>query len=200
MAESALKFAKKAAHDDQTKSENSEEFDGTRINFLVVTGGSKPDFKLIYNDLYHRTDKDKKGLEFHASLRPYKPEELQRLLSSIREGRRLRLGRTKLHQLREAVLDKNLTTSVQKGLATWHNWRSEKQRGYVTGLVYEYATRRQAARANMDDPASLFARFTFPWFADGKNKERDVYRTPLLDFIELYDFVAREGEDNGDEA
>jgi hypothetical protein len=200
MAESALKFAKKAAHDDQAKAKDPKQFDGTRINFLVVTGGSKPDFKLIYNDLYHRMDKDKKGLEFHASLRPYKTKDLQDLLGSIREGRRLRLGRTKLHQLREAVLDKNLTTSVQKGLATWHNWRSEKQRGYVTGLVYEYGARRQAARANVNDPASLFVRFTFPWFADGKNKERDVYRTPLLDFIELYDFVAREGEDNGDEA
>lgn len=199
MAESALKFAKKAAADDRAKSENPDQFDGSRINFLVVTGGSKPDFKLIYNDIYHRTDKDK-SLEFHASLRPYKPEELQDLLGSIRQGRKLRLGRTKLHQLREAVLDKNLTTSVQKGLATWHNWRSEKQRGYITGLVYEYGARRQSERANVNDPASLFARFTFPWFADGKNKKRDVYRTPLLDFIELYDFVAREGEDNGDEA
>jgi len=40
----------------------------------------------------------------------------------------------------------------------------------------------------------LFPRVTFPWFADGDN----IYRTSLLDFVELYDFVASE-KDSGTE-
>jgi len=32
----------------------------------------------------------------------------------------------------------------------------------------------------------------FPWSLDGKESSEDltIYRTPLLDFIELYDFVS----------
>ncbi|MBA2678584.1 MAG: hypothetical protein H0U76_09375 [Ktedonobacteraceae bacterium] len=32
----------------------------------------------------------------------------------------------------------------------------------------------------------------FPWYLDGNSSSPDltVYRTPLLDFIELYDFIA----------
>jgi hypothetical protein len=41
----------------------------------------------------------------------------------------------------------------------------------------------------------MFPRVTFPWFADGK----DTYRTFLLDFVELYDFVAGEEVDSADE-
>ena len=58
----------------------------------------------------------------------------------------------------------------------------------------------QMPRSDPRDPVSGFPRVTFPWFADGKEKGRSVYRTPLLDFVELYDFVAREGGTNGNEA
>ena len=44
---------------------------------------------------------------------------------------------------------------------------------------------------------------TFPWFFDGQDtKQRnEIYRTSLLDFVELYDFLARTGgdDDAGDE-
>jgi hypothetical protein len=203
MTESALKFAKKAAHDDRAKlkEEDRKQFDGSRINFFVVTGGSKPDFKDIYNDFYKRKDKGKEQ-EFHATLRPYTPEELQRLLSAIREGKSL--GRTKLHQLREAVYDKSLSKSVMKALAALRSW-NDTQRDYIVrrvvyGQSYEY--RKQRYKMSDGDPQDLIATFprvTFPWFYDGENKEEyEVYRTPLLDFIELYDFVAREGGNNGD--
>jgi hypothetical protein len=197
MAESALKFAKKSAADDKRKAGNLDQFDDTRINFQVVTGGSHPNFNETYKEIYHKVDKDKK-LEFHASLRPYKPADLQTLLAAIHGGHEQRLGRTKLHQLREAVLEENLTTSVQKGLATLRNWR-DGQRAYVVRQVYEFGKYHQMLRSNPHDPISGFPRVTFPWFADDKNKGRDVYRTSLLDFIELYDFVTR-GENNGDKA
>ncbi|WP_373324612.1 Cas10/Cmr2 second palm domain-containing protein [Reticulibacter mediterranei] len=200
MAESALKFAKTAAANDKEEVKDQKErdaFDGTRINFQVVTGGSHPNFNETYKKTYQKVDKNR-FLEFHASLRAYKPEDLELLLNAIREGHRLNLGRTKLHQLREAILEKNLTTSVQKGLATLRNWR-EKQRTYVVGQVYGFGQRRQMQRSDPRNPISDFPHVTFPWFADGTHKERNVYRTSLLDFIELYDFVTREGGNNGDE-
>lgn len=200
MAESALKFAKKVAADERAKAKDPDQFDGTRINFQVVTGGSKPDFSETYKEIYRRVIDDSKHLDFHASLRPYKPKDLEHLLKAIREGHKLNLGRSKLHQLREAVFDKNLTTSVQKGLAALHNWRGEKQRAHVVGEVYAFGSSYQIPRSDPRDPVSGFPRVTFPWFADGEEKGRAVYRTPLLDFIELYDFVAREGESNDEEA
>lgn len=198
MAESTLKFAKKAGH---TKQSISDSGDDTRINFLTVTGGSEPDFKETYDDLYHKIDDanmaDKR--EFYATLRPYTPEDLERLLNLLRAGRESHLGRTKLHQLREAILRKNLTTSVRDALALLLNW-SDQQRSYVVNHVYEFGRHYALPRSNPADPLGGFPRVTFPWFADGKSDEsRDIYRTPLLDFIEIYDFVAREGEENNAE-
>ncbi len=204
MAESALKFAKKAAHDDRAKLKEVErkQFDGSRINFFVVTGGSKPDFKEIYNDLYKGKNEDEK-LEFHATLRPYTPEELQTLLKAIREGKNL--GRTKLHQLREAVYDKNLSKSVMKALAALRSWNDYQRDYIVRRVVYgqSHEFKKRYKMPDSSDPQNLladFPRITFPWFADGESKGYEVYRTPLLDFIELYDFVAREGGNNGNKA
>jgi hypothetical protein len=195
MAKSALKFAKKAVADEQAESSDKKAFDGTRINFQVVTGGSHPNFNETYKRTYQKVNKIRK-LEFHASLRAYKPDDLKSLLETIRKGHQLHLGRTKLHQLREAILEKNLTTSVQKGLATLRNWRDE-QRTYVVGQVYGFGQRHQKQRSDSNGPIFDFPRVTFPWFADGEHKGRGVYRTSLLDFIELYDFVTREGGNNG---
>jgi GGDEF domain-containing protein len=193
LAESALKFAKKDGA-------RAKDGDRTRINFFKLTGGSEPDFKDVYNKLYHRKDEWEKDREFYATLRPYTVQDLQLLLNLVAKGREKNLGRTKLHQLREAVLEKNLTTSVQQGLSALLNWR-EKDRPYIAEQVYEFGLRAQVPRSDPRDPMKGFPHVTFPWFADGKSDEgRDVYRTSLLDFIELYDLVTREGEDSSDES
>ena len=101
------------------------------------------------------------------------------------------LGRTKLHQVREAVLKMNLTTSVSEGIAILRNWR-ERQREFVTQHIYKLGNRYQEPHRDPDKPGTLFPRVTFPWFADGPK----TYRTSLLDFVELYDFVAQEGGDD----
>jgi CRISPR/Cas system-associated protein Cas10 (large subunit of type III CRISPR-Cas system) len=194
MAESSLKFAKKTSANAREKVKDQKElaaFDGTRINFQVVTGGSHPNFNETYKKIYLHKDKDRK-LEFHASLRAYKPEDLALLLQAIREGHTLKLGRTKLHQLREAILEKNLTTAVQMGLATLRNWQ-DKQRAFVVESVYEFGGRYRMPHSDPNNPVSGFPRVTFPWFADGNHHGRSVYRTSLLDFVELYDFVTGEG-------
>jgi hypothetical protein len=193
MAESSLKFAKKIGAELRFHPKNDNQNDDARINFLIVTGGTSPNFQLTYNSVYTVKD-DGQGHEFYATLRPYEPAQLAVLLNTIREGRKLSLGRTKLHELREAVLQKNLTTSVTDALGILRNWRM-RQREYVVRQVYEFGGRFQVPRHDQDDPASYFPKVTFPWFADGI----DVYRTSLLDFVELYDFVSGEEGEGYDE-
>lgn len=199
-ASTALKFAKKVGSDARVKAEEAgTAVDDTRINFFIVTGGSSSDFKSVHETVYHEQN-DTTTQDFYATLRPYAPQDLRTLLRAIRDKDGANLGRTKLHQVREAVLQMNLTTSVSDGLAVLRNWR-EKQRNHVVHNVYEFAGRYQMPRSNPDDPVSGFPRVTFPWFFDGKVKKKvkkqlkefDIYRTPLLDFTELYDFVSREG-------
>jgi hypothetical protein len=197
IAESALKFAKIEGAEARKRGE-----DDTRINFLIVTSGSSNDFKKAFNATYHKKNEVKylvDNNEFYATLRPYKVEELETLLNAIRAAKKLRLGRTKLHQLREAVLEMNLTTAVSKGLALLSNWRIA-ERTFVAQRVYDFGGRYLPSGNSQLDQARLdFPRVTFPWFMHGKNEDgQSVYRTPLLDLIELYDFVvAREEEASG---
>ncbi len=205
-ASTALKFAKKKGADDRIKVEKSgSSIDDTRINFFIVTGGSSSDFKSVHEAVYHKQN-DITTQDFYATLRPYVLDDLHTLLDAIRSKEGANLGRTKLHQMREVVLQMNLTTSVGDALAVLRNWR-ERQRNHVVQKVYEFAGRYQMPRSDPDDPVSGFPRVTFPWFFDGKVKKKvkkqlkefDIYRTPLLDFTELYDFVSREGGDSSDE-
>lgn len=195
MAEDALKAAKKASL--ETRRRAKGKVDDSRINFVVVTGGSIKDFTSVDKN-YNSTDS--KNNDFHATLRPYDLESLELLLKAIKEGHRRNLGRTKLHALREAVVRKNLTTSVSDGLAVLRNWRQE-QRTFAMAALYEFGGRYTTVipETNIKDPVNGFPSVTFPWFVDqqeSKEKEKaagkakgKVYRTTFLDFIELFDFV-----------
>jgi CRISPR-associated protein Cmr2 len=184
LVESTLKFAKKAS----TKNPPKTTYGNTVINFMTVTGSNSLNFNKVYDTLHEKHGRvDGRDAQFYATLRPYSVEELTELLTMIREGRQKRLGRTKLHQIREAVLRMNLTTSVSEGLAVLSNWRG-KQREFVVEEFYKLAGRHQKQHRDLEKPGTLFQRVTFPWFADGPH----TYRTPLLDFVELYDFVAQE--------
>lgn len=193
LAESTLKAAKMEG----AKRAHTSVYRDTFINFMTVTGGTSHDFKKVYKSLHSkdiRVNGRRSKPAFYATLRPYTVEELEILLDTIREGKKKALGRTKLHQVREAVMKMNLTISVEEGMAVLRNWRT-RQREFVMQHVYTLGGRYQAQYSNLDEPGSLFPRITFPWFADGT----DTYRTSLLDFVELYDFVAQEGVDDEDE-
>ncbi len=194
LAESTLKFAKQEGARQQRESA----YGATRINFLVVAGSTSHDFKTVYAMLHNRhvrVSGQKNEAAFYATLRPYTVEDLEALLNAIRLGKRQSLGRTKLHLVREAVLKMNLTTSVGDFLAVLRNWR-QKQREFVVGQVYTLAGRYKEQHSSLDNPGSLFPRVTYPWFADGPA----AYRTPLLDFVELYDFVVQEEGNSGEES
>jgi len=188
LAEETLKFAKKHSKADES-----------RINFVTVTGSTSQNFDKVYQSLSRTRTKDDPDStpEFYATLRPYDAREFNLLLNAIRHGHELGLGRTKLHQLREAILKRNLTTSVNDALAVLRNWKKE-QREYIVKYVYTLAGQHQEQHRDINDPSTWFCNVTFPWFANDRKNE---YRTILLDFIELYDFVAGEGVDgHADEA
>jgi hypothetical protein len=161
----------------------------SRINFLTVAGTARDTFNKVFASLHVKREEKVVKEEFYATLRPYDPESLNRLLTSIRGGRKKNLGRSKLHQMREAILKMNLTTSVGDSRAVLMNWKRD-QREYIIGHVYEFARSYQDPSFDLQHPESLNYHVTFPWFTDEKKDKQEVYLTSLLDFIELYDFVA----------
>ena len=185
LAYDALKHAKKEG---ANRKHLQSEYGDTYINFMSVTGSASLSFRKVYQSLYNKHVKDDaREVALYATLRPYTVEELEILLKAIRAGRGKGLGRTKLHQVREAVLKMNLTTSVYEGMAVLNNWQA-KQRDFVMQHVNILGKRYQEPYYDEEKPGSLFQRVTFPWFGDGP----ETYRTSLLDFVELYDFVAQE--------
>ena len=174
------------------KRQLTSDYRDTFINFMTVTGSTSHDFKKVYKSLYKKgvavqVNDQKEKADFYATLRPYTVEELELLLSAIREGKQTSLGRTKLHDVREAVLKMNLTTSVSDGMAVLRNWR-QTQREFVTQHVHILGAHYQEHYRDAEKPETWFTHMPFPWFADGPA----TYRTSLLDFVELYDFVALE--------
>jgi CRISPR/Cas system-associated protein Cas10 (large subunit of type III CRISPR-Cas system) len=197
IAQSALKFAKSEGAKARKRGE-----DETRINFLSVMGGSTNDFSKEFDATYHKKDKvdqysNMHNNEFYATLRPYNIKDLKNLLAALHQVKEQPLGRTKLHQLRKVILDKNLTTSVTQGLKLLISW-CPTERNVIAHLVFASGSSHLPVN-NPRDLGTSFPRVIFPWFLYGQNDDKqNIYRTPLLDFIELYDFfVGREEEVNG---
>ena len=195
LVEEVLKDAKKASAKarEEAREKGSKDIDDTRINFRIVNGGMQLNANKPY---YKRVSKNKKEeqQEFHATLRPYSSQGLNELLQTIKEGQRLNLGRTKLHQMREAILKMNITTSVSDSIAVLRNW-NEKQLTHIWNYHSKKSTQYRPITNKNDNPVAGLPRSLFPWFLEGEGQA--VYRTPLLDLVELYDFVARDKNDSG---
>ncbi len=188
LAHDALKHAKKEG---ESRKHLASDYEKTYINFMSVTGSGSLNFKKVYKSLYNKHVQDgEREVAMYATLRPYTVEELELLLKAIRQGRGKGLGRTKLHQVRDAVLKMNLTTSVYEGMAVLSNWQA-KQRDYVLEHINTLGKRYQEPYYDEEKPSTLFQRVTFPWFGDGPK----TYRTSLLDFVELYNFIGQGEEE-----
>ena len=181
LADGTLKEAKKKG----ANLEPNEEYGKSCINFVAVTGNTGPEYKTV-SDRLERELKEAKKM-FYATLRPYTLSEMDGMLDLLKKGHEKRLGRTKLHQMREAVLEMNLTTSVIAGIAALRNWKVG-QREFIVRELYKFR------RPNVVPPGATahLGRVTFPWYFDREDQEvGEIYRTPLLDFVELYDFVGK---------
>ncbi|WP_069802938.1 Cas10/Cmr2 second palm domain-containing protein [Thermogemmatispora onikobensis] len=191
LAENALRFAKKQARVDQWR--DAGDGDDTRINFLVVAGAGTHEFDYLYKTVYCKREAD---TEFRATLRPYRLPALEDLLQAIREAKRLGFPRSKLHQLREAVLKMNRTSTVPEALAALQGCR-DREREFLLKRLYDFSQRYLLRGDQSIENASLFQGFPrviFPWsrLQDQGQSGREIYLTPLLDLVELYDFVAAE--------
>jgi hypothetical protein len=191
LVEDTLKFAKMDGS--KVVEQEKHAYEKTRINFLVVSGNTSQSFGKVYKLLHQK----KSQHSFYATMRPYTLEQLKFLLEMLREGSRRALGRTKLHQLREAILQLNLSTSVTESLAVLRSWK-EKERNFVVKEVYSTERKYPLYEWDEQNPAAPFPVVTFPWLVDSKEKDIKQYRTLLLDFVELYDFVAQEDGDGYD--
>jgi hypothetical protein len=165
IAESTLKFAKREG------AKRGLGADRSLINFLTITGSNHLDFKSYYSETL-RHQRDPQGAVWLRSLRPYTPDGLASLIAVAREMRDA--PRTRLHSLGESIfLEHN--QSVLEGLTTLNRWRGNAQAG----------RRVEQVKILMDLVHSAGSGSTvFPWNGDAQE-----WRTPLLDLVEIYDFV-----------
>ncbi len=174
-----LKAAKMSGARQVPNSSNDEQ-EQSRVNFVVLTGNTSQSYEKQYGELYNKRTRTNNA--FYATLRPYTLSDLKWLLEQLKQGNEKRLGRTKLHQLREAILKLNSTTTILELLALFRNWKKD-ERDFVKQIAQKFDTRLTTRQQQMGT--------LFPWSLDGKESSDSltIYRTPLLDFIELYDFV-----------
>jgi CRISPR RNA silencing complex Cmr2 subunit-like protein len=157
------------------------------INFVAVTGNTSLNYGKVYAGMTRIPEKQE-GDGFFATMRPYPLQQFDWLIKQVQAGNKRGLGRTKLHQLREAILKLNRTTTILESLMILGNWRkSGKKEGetdaeFIKKMVNEYDKRDDQAKRQET---------LFPWYLDGEKSTETMraYCTPLLDFVELYDFV-----------
>lgn len=179
LADDILKNAKKAGA--MSRANGGESQEQARISFVVITGTTSLSYQKIYDGMY-REDQYKKE-EFRATMRPYTLDGFSWLLKRLKEGHEKRLGRTKLHQMHDAILKLNCTTTIFECLALFRNWKQD-EREFLRELVEEFDTLTPQQKKRYGP--------LFPWYLESKEQAdaNNIYRTPLLDFIELYDFVS----------
>ncbi len=177
LVDDTLKAAKTVGSENNASGSSSQEQE--RINFVVVTGNTSLSYSKVYAAM---TNKKKEQEKFYATMRPYTMVELGWLLDQLRTGNQKRLGRTKLHQLREAILKLNRTTTILESLMLLSNWK-EPERDFIKEMVKKFDART---------PQQQRQETLFPWYLDGTASTINtrMYRTPLLDFVELHDFVS----------
>lgn len=168
LAESALKFAKTGLA--ELRQAQPDAAPQGMINFMVVHSSNALDFEAIYEqELYSKKE------HLYRTLRPYTIEKMEALMEAARRNLH-GIPTTKLHQTREALF---LDSRQRAALATFAALvgAKEREKDDIFRIVKRFA---EQAGSNSDD---------FPWYAV-KDKDDVSYYTPLLDAIELHDFLS----------
>jgi hypothetical protein len=172
LGESALKFSKKHA---AKRRQTDPDWNEGLLNFVVVSSANHLEFERFYQEqLLGKAEYKDREKKLHRSLRPYSVEDLTSLIGAIRHLKQLNTPRTKLEQLR-TLLFQNKRQAILDSLALLFNWRSGKQRAAVQDFVSSFAPSEHG--------------LLFPWFQVGESEEEARYFTPLLDLVEIYDFI-----------
>jgi hypothetical protein len=141
------------------------------INFLAITSANHLDFKKYHSDAL-KYQPDPQGAKWLRTLRPYTPSDLGALVDTAHQLSNA--PRSRLQALGECVfLEHN--QSVLEGLTTLNRWRNGATEGHKADQVR--MIRNLVFRSGTGTPL-------FPW--NGNSRE---WRTPILDLVELFDFV-----------
>lgn len=160
LADGCLKFAKRES---ARRRRQGAILDEGLINFLVVDSSNHLDF----NQHFVETLQAKEGAELLLrTQRPYSVDDLHSLLATIRSARQV--PRNKLEQLRGAVFKSRRQGAIDAMMAILR-LRDMDQRKELLALFDR-------------NPDELFY---MPWI----RKNGGVWTTPVLDIVELIDFV-----------
>lgn len=164
IAESTLKFAK---YEGAVRKLD----DRSLINFLVISSSNFKDFKEYYNDILKYKNKIT-GIEWIRTLRPYTPDDLHNLITTARKLNNA--PKNRLHALGDCIFKEHNQSKLEALgiLLRWSGLDMSRQKKEQVDLILKLVN------------SSLAGTPEFPWSFN--NSE---YRTPLLDLVEVFDFV-----------
>lgn len=165
LAESGLKFAKKGAAKRRLAGET---LNGGLLNFLVVSSANHLDFGDYYKEDLKSEEEGGKSVIYRTQ-RPYTVAEMTTLVAQVRKVKS-EVPQTKLEQLRAAVFQSRKQGTVDAMMAVLR-LRNDDQRRVLLELF-------------SSDPRE---QIYLPWIKQGDN-----WTTPVLDIVELLNFVGKE--------
>ena len=175
LTESALGFAKKEV---ALERQRNPDFHEGMLNFLVVSSANHLNFEQFYKDQLHvKAEYEAEQPHLYRSLRPYPALKFEELIKAVHRLKDLNTPRTKLKQLR-ALLFQTKQQAMIDALALLFHWRSERQRRAIQDIVTCFS------------PEEAKPGLQFPWFQVDSPQQEANYYTPLLDLIEIYDFIS----------
>jgi hypothetical protein len=160
LAESALKFAKKEG---AKRRQSGQHWQGGLLNFVVVSSANHLEFGEYYKQVLKQQD-DAHNILYRTQ-RPYTIEAMRYLLDQIKTVRDVPNG--KLEQLRSAIFKSKKQSTIEAMMITL------RSRETVQKKLLELVGQEPAQQLD------------FPWIAG----EKDTWITPILDIVELIDFV-----------
>ena len=170
LAESGLAFAKREAAARRRRGEQPRE---GLINFLVVSSTNHLDLNTyVERVLRPRPPLSQEALD--RTLRPYTTTDFRRLLQAARvlaDG-----PRTRVQQLREACFLDHMHGQLE-ALSALLRWPESYAKREPLRLVADFAHSAGGREVQ------------FPWFLD---RAEQVWRTPIADVAEIFDFIAPE--------
>ena len=169
LAQSTLKFAKS----ERAKRGLNEGI----LNFLIVSSANHLDFKAHYKATLTKEDLSR-GEITYRTMRPYAASDMDKLIKT----RHALAGasRSKLAQLRTAIFKSRCHAQLD-GLVAWTRWRNQTHRDKIWELLQDFNQQRKP--------------LLFPWVQKEQDSQ-NTYVTPLLDLIELFDFISEGGNGN----
>jgi hypothetical protein len=115
-------------------------------------------------------------------LRPYTAADFNKLIETVQQPNIRQIPRSKLQQLRRAIFQ-NKTQAMVDALTLLFQWRNQNQKKVIQQLVYDFI------------PTETKLPLLFPWFQIDQGQQI-IYKTPLLDLIEIFDFISNKEDAN----